>query len=503
MMNHRLRCLLSIIIFASLITTGSLSRAADPAPPVADAPPLERSPYRVQLLLAFDPMGLDQAARTSIVRDLDQTALRCLGDLWSLRVSEVTWLHPVNQRGIERVDFARVKMHDPQATADIWYLAAVEARPVGFRVSVRSWQPDVQVETRPTSFEVMDERDLAVRVLRHCHELTRPMGIVEHVEDRTVRMRMRAGDLSPPDSSFADLAHLDVLVPMLAYRNKDQVIEKLQPIPWTYITIDESDGSTVMGTVQSGLKLALGGKKRGRIDTLVVGVQPEYRSTRLELYTQGKPSLPLMAHRLEIREKSVIPRPTDANPDVDPNSTLMGEELTNRLGETEIFETSQPLVWLFAYSGQHLLAKVPFVPGAARSIRLEVPDDSLRLAAEADVQMLQGEVIDAVALRNTAIATIRAAAKKDDWATVNQKLELLKGQQNMKILLERLTAVRVAGVAAARASRDKVAEARIARLCDEAVNLINTHLGNDKVKILAEEMEALQNAEAEPRESLK
>ena len=157
------------------------------------------------------------------------------------------------------------------------------------------------------------------------------------------------------------------------------------------------------------------------------------------------------------------------------------------------------MVWLFAYSGQHLLAKVPFVPGAVSAARLEVPDDASRLAAEADLQMLQCEVIDAVALRNTAIATIRAAAKKDDWKTVNQKLALLKQQQSAATLLERLTAVRVAGTTAARAARDKVVEVRINRMCDESAALVNTHLGSEKIRILSEEMEALQNAEVENR----
>ena len=113
--------------------------------------------------------------------------------------------------------------------------------------------------------------------------------------------------------------------------------------------------------------------------------------------------------------------------------------------------------------------------------------------------MLQGEVIDAVALRNTAIATIRAAAKKDDWSTVSQKLTLLKQQSSSSSLVDRLIAVRVAGVAAAKANRDKAAETRINRMCDEAVALIKVHLGEEKVRLLTEEMDALQSADVEPK----
>lgn len=503
-MTARLRDLCLVLILTCVIVCAASLSAAEPASTVVEPKLLERQAYRVRLLVAFDPTRIDQTARDSIVRDVDLTATRCIGDLWSLDVRTISWLQPANERGLQRLELATVRKQDAeddrrdQQAPDIWYVATIESRQVGFRLSVRSWQPEVQSETRMTSFDVLDQRDLAVTLLKLCHDLARPMGIVEQVEDRVVRIRLRAGELSCPDPAFGELKPGEVLVPLLAYRNKDKSIEKLQSIPWTYITVDQVEASTVIGTVQSGLKLALGGKRRGRIDTLVVALRPQYESTRLELYSQGKPPLPLIAHRVEIRTQSVIPRPTEENPDADPASTLLDEKLTNRLGISQIpQEPDRPLVWLFAYSGQHLLAKVPFVPGGAASARLEVPDDALRLATEADLQMLQGEVIDAVALRNTAIATIRAAAKKDDWATVSQKLELLKGQQNMKTLLDRLTAVRVAGITAAKASRDKVAEARITRMCDEAITLINTHLGNDKVRLLAEEMEALQGAQTE------
>jgi hypothetical protein len=393
-----------------------------------------------------------------------------------------------------------VEKHRPGESADVWFVAAVETLPVGKRVSVRSWQPEVQTESVVASTVVQDERDLAIALVRLCRDLFRPMGIVVQDNDRSVQIRLKGGELITPDPTFSQLSPDEVLIPMLAYRNKDHVIEKLQVIPWTYLTVDEVDGSRVVGTVQSGLKLALGGKKRGRIDTLVVALRPQFESTRIQLVTQSKPQLPLVAHRLEVRTEAMIPRVTEEHPEIDPASTLIDEKLTDRRGLTRIsVEPNHPLVWLFAYSGQHILARVPFVPGAAAEVRFEVPDDATRLAAEADLQMLQGEVIDAVALRNTAISTIRAAAKKDDWQTVDQKLTLLKQQASSNSLVDRLVAVRVAGVAAAKAGRDRAAETRINRMCDEAVALIKAHLGEEKVRLLSEEMDALKSADVEPK----
>lgn len=458
--------------------------------------PAERRPYDVRLLVAVEPLALDAAAVESVIRDVDQTARRCAGDLWSLKVSEISWLGPANGRGLQRVTRLFRAEHYPDESADVWFLATIEVRPVGTRVSVRSWQPDVQLETAIEFLDVVDPREIPVVLVRLCRNLMRPMGVVEQVSERTVRVRLRAGEIIPPDPSFHQLAKGDLLMPMLAYRDKNNTVEKLQMIPWTYVSVDDVDASTVTGTVQSGLKLALGGKRRGRIDTLVVALRPQHPSTRVELLTQTKPIVPLVAHRIEVRTESVIPRPNDDHPDVNPDSTLLQELLTDRRGLTKVsVNPAHSLVWLFTYSGQHMLARVPFVPGIVAQAKLEVPDDATRLTAEADLQMLQGEVIDAVALRNTAIATIRAAAKKDDWPTVKLKLDLLKRNSNVRELEDRLNVVRVMGTTAAKARRDRAAEVRINRMCDETANLLKVHLSPDKVTALSEEMDALQSAE--------
>ena len=244
--------------------------------------------------------------------------------------------------------------------------------------------------------------------------------------------------LVTPDPSFVQLAKCDLLVPMLVYRDKNQVVEKLQTIPWTYVSVDEVDGSTGR---RVKCKAVSGGwfwvvRSVHELTQLSSNCSRQYVSTQVELLTQTKPNLPLVAHRIEVRTEPVIPRKTDENPNVDPSSTLLNELLTDRRGLTNVSRDSEhSLVWLFAFSGQHLLARVPFIPGITQSARLEVPDDATRLAAEADLQMLQGEVIDAVALRNTAFATMRAAAKKSKIGPrSNRKLELLKKLQDVGAL---------------------------------------------------------------------
>lgn len=494
-------CLALLSMAVGLICQPGL--AADPSVAPAELPP-ERRPYEVRLLVAFDSELFSLNATRSILAEIEQTATNCAGELWSAKASPIDWLNPVSMRGLERLDQSFLAQRYPGESADVWFVVTLEALPVGARVSVRSWQPDVRVSTVAVHIDVLDLRELPVCTMRLCRDLFRPMGVVEQGTDKTVRIRLRAGELVTPDPTFAQLEPGDLLLPMLAYRDKNKQIERLQAIPWTYISVNEIDGSSVTGTVQSGLKMSLASKKRGRIDTLVVGIRPEFESTRVELLTQSKPILPLMAHRLEVRTEAMIPRPTEENPDVDPNSTLLTELITDRRGLASVkVVPAKPLLWLFAFSGQNLLARVPFIPGIAKEAKLEVPDDATRLSAEADLQMLQGEVIDAVALRNTAITTIRAAAKKNDWAAVNQKIALLKRQEDSGSFVDRLIAIRVAGTTAAKARKDKIGEARINRMCDEATNLINVHLGPDKIRLVVEEVQALQAAEKSAEEEQK
>ncbi len=485
-----------LTLLAQLIANLSLAIGKEPSEST-NVLPWERRPYDVRLLVGFDAKSFDRSDAGRLLGDVDLAARRYVGDVWSLKANIVDGISPVSITGLRRLDRTFLVNQFPGQSADLWFVVAVESRPIGFRVSVRSWQPEVELESSVVSADTIDRREIPITILRLCRDLARPIGVIEQVNDRSVRIRLRAGELVSPDASFVQLSKGDLLLPMLAFRDKNQRTEKLQTIPWTFVSVDDVDASTITATIQSGLKMALGGKKRGRIDTLVVAARPQLMSTQIQLKTQAKPHMPLVAHRIEVRTEAVIPRATDTNPPIDPSSTLLSELLTDRRGLTNVSVVpDRRMVWLFAYSGQNLLARVPFVPGMEAKTELEVFDDATRLAIEADLQMLQGEIIDAVALRNTAMATIRAAAKKDDWNTVNQKLDLLKRHRDVTAMTDRLAAIRVVGTVAAKSRKDKTGEVRIHRMCDEAMALVKTHLGEDKISVLIDEMAALQSAES-------
>ena len=495
---HFALCTSHFALFSLILMLGVESPAHAADKPVVL--PLDVRPYRVRLRVAFDAPQLSAAAQQDVLDETRRAAQRCVGEMWQLQVESIEWLQPVSTQGLARLDATKlVERTDVEATdrepVEVWFVAAVQAARPGYRIDVRSWQPEIQVADAAVGVHVADPRDVPVAILKLCRLAFRPVGVVEDVDGKTARVRLQAGSLTAPDEAFALAQPNDSFVPSIAVRNREQRIEKLQSIPWTYLTATEVDGARVTCEIGSGLRSPLGGKQRGRIETLVVTVRPQYATTRLELATQAKPSLPLVAHRIEIRSSPVIPKPDD---DAAREEHLLRELLTDRRGLVVIpTDPERPLVWLFAYSGQHLLARVPFVPGSVVEVRLEVPDDAVRLAAEADVQMLQGELVDAVAVRNTQFATIRSAAKKNERKQARSKLDDLSKLPDPNSFLDRLAAIRVPAVKAAKARKDRAAEARINRLCDEMAELIKQYLNEDKLKQFREELAELLKSEAD------
>ena len=495
------RSLSLLLVGVTLLVTVAASAADRPV-----EVPFDARPYRVRLAVAFDVPQLSEATQRELLLATEQVTRRCVGEMWQLRVELLSWLQPVSANGLARLKvtelIARAEPQElPAEPIDVWFVAAVRASRPGYRVEVRAWQPEIQLALEGVGDQVVDPRDVPLAILKLCWKTFRPVGVVEGVEGSTVQFRLRAGSLAALDPDFAQAQPNDHFLASIAVKNRENRVERLFPIPWTYLTASEVDGARVSANVDSGLRSPISTKQRGRNETVVIAVRPQHEATRLELATQTKPSLPLVAHRIELRSSPSMPNQDDPAARAE---QLLQELLTDRRGLVTITtDRERPLVWLFAYSGQHLLARVPFVPGLTARVRLEVPDDSVRLAAEADVQMLQGQLVDAVAVRNTQIGLIRAAGKQRDWKEHEARLAGLTKLEDAQSFLDRLAAVRVPAVNAAKARKDRVAEVRVSRLCDDMAALIKQYLGEDRLKQIQEEAIELRKSDAEAEEKEK
>ena len=457
----------------------------------ADELPLELRPYRVALHVAFDAPQFSDSAKTGIIDDIRNAAARCIGSQWQLTVTHSAWVQPASREGLRRLTIADVASHAGAVADDfdVWIVAAIQATGSGWGIDVRSWQPAINVSPEPIGDMTYDLQEAPLLGLRLCYESFRPVGTVEDVDGKQVRVILQAGALPVPDDNFSQNRTGGLFAPVLASRNRDKKIERLQPIPWTYLKTVESTASRVTCELFSGLRTPIGGKQRGKVETLVVAVKPSFRSTLLDLATQSKPSLPLVAHRIELRNSAEIPRPEDGK---EPDPRLLTTLLTDRRGQVTLpVNVQNPMIWLFAYSGKNLLARVPVIPGLVAKARLEVPDDSARLEAESELFKLQGELIEAVAARNTAVARMRAAVKRNDATHAKEAAADLKKLPAAQAYLNRVIEIRVPGVKAAKGRKDRAGEARINRMCDDMVELIKQYLSEDKRESAMEELKEL------------
>ncbi|MDB5346245.1 MAG: hypothetical protein JWP89_4622 [Schlesneria sp.] len=458
---------------------------------IPDELPLELKAYEVQTLVAFDTPLMGTEGKQELLDEIRQTAARCVGSQWLVTLNEAAWLQPASATGLARLSMAKVLEHSPPATdqVDVWQVATVRTAGAGWRVAVRSWQPNVAVESEVVSADCSDRSELALTVLRLSYAAFRPVGVIDNVDGKQVTVLLRAGVLAVPDESFALSKAATLFIPVLASRKRDKTIDRLQPIPWTFLSVTETDGARLTCDVHSGIRSAIGSKKNGRVETLAIGVKSSFPNSQLELATQARPSLPLVAHRIELRKTGEFPKPDESR---DNDDRLIKVLLTDRRGHVVIpAGSSEDVIWLFAYSGNHLLARVPTVPGIAATMKLEVPDDSARLAAESDLYMLQGELVEAVAARNTAAAAVRIAIKKNDATRAKQAVADLKKLPDAQVYLDRVTAIRIPSIKIAQSRKDRAGEVRIKRMCDEMTELIKQYLSEDKRLAVLEELKEL------------
>lgn len=472
--------------------SSALTVAAEPSVEV----PWELRPYQVKLLVAFDTPQQSTEANQELLVDIRRTADRCIGSHWQLSTELANWIQPVSAEGLARLSAAelRDRSHQQQGEFDACFVATVRMDGSSWRVNVRGWQTEVAVESEVTGTVIYDRSDLAILILRLCHSAFRPIGLVDDVVEKQATVVLRAGALPVPDESFSLSTEAKIFFPVLASRTRDGKIDRLQTIPWTYLSVTDAKGPRLTCALNSGLRSAIGGKQRGRVQTLAIAAKSRFPATQLDLATQAKPSLSLVAHRIELRSSPVI-HPVDEGPAKDDD--LLKVLLTDRRGQVSLPATdNQTVIWLFAYSGRHLLARVPILPGMAPSLRLEVPDDASRLEAESDLQVLQGQLIEAVAARNTAIARVRAAIKKNESDRAKTAADDLRKLPDASFYLDRVIAIRVPSVKAAKARKDRPGEARINRMCDDMNDLIKQYLNEDKRQVVFEELKELQADEA-------
>jgi len=482
--------------------------AAEATPPA----PFDLQPYRVRIELAFSLRpDIDHTFRRQVMRELQEGLDRSLGNLWEYSVEADRRNRPAGRHALERIRPADLPGQYETEGLDKLYLVSIEDTGSGYRLLGREWD-GMTAQLGPVSEIVFpDRREIAARALSLVQEMFRPVAMVTPQKNGPVILRPRGASLAPHDEGWLPISEGALFETYYRYLNKDLVLERIQQVPWTYLNVGPLEEGAAVATVTSGLRGAVSVRRR-RIEIVGLMVRHREPSTRLTLLTFAPRHRPLGGIEVE-----VVPlpppksdRPAAGEPPADepktedskPDQPSVPEVrlVTDRNGRVVIHSqadgNNKPML-LLVRSGQNLLARVPFVPGVRPEEVLELPDDTLRLEVEGEVAQLQSELVDTVARRAVLSALARSRAKARDWESVENYLKEVATVPKSAAFMTNLNAIRINGLEASRAQKDKATELRVKRLCDETASLIKDYLEDDKLAELRDEIAELKQIAAE------
>lgn len=460
------------------------ARAAD-----APAGSIDLRPYRVRIELTIVGAGVAGFSYERISHDMRDALDRAVGDMWQTEVVEDIALAASGVEGLRRLDDeACLSAYGPMGF-DKAYRLTLRLAGAGYEAAGREWDATTRnlgEMIRRTSFDRREIPDQLVELLR---DLFRPVSVIEQTKNGPLTLRAHGGSLARRDETWQPLREGMLYEAFYRYLNKDREVERIQQIPWTYLSPTDIVGGTSTCSITSGLRTPISARRR-RIEAIAMAATRQSPRTRLVLTTRAPARRPLGGVEVEI---STEPQPAA-------QATPIERLVSDRNGMVQLSPKTMAAdapVWLLVRSGQNLLARVPFVPGLRGVEVLELPDDSLRLELEGRVAQLQSELIDTVARRAVLGALVRSRAKAQDWAKADAYLETLAAMPGTGSYLAELTAVRLPGLKAARARKDRATELRMKKLCDDLADLIKTYLNEDQLKELREELAEFKTIAAE------
>ncbi|MBW3541634.1 MAG: hypothetical protein KY476_15300 [Planctomycetes bacterium] len=453
-------------------------------------PPIEKRPYRVRIAVAFGrEASLTTAFRRDMLDELSELIERSVGGMWQTTVEEADEFQPASRSGLERLAEDVHLRRLEQSPADRVFFMTVAAAGPRLDIAARMWNAQTR-QLGAVAGEAVYRRELtAVVALGLIERLFRPVLEIDRLDAETgkLHLRLQASRLvasSEEDSILRrQLAVGDVLTPFFRYLDKQQVVQRIQFLPWTYLAVESIDGGRVVCEVVAGFRVPLGASRRRTVESLAVAVRAEYEATELTLLPQVEPARPLVGHYVVVAPKKY---------GRDEPMTGFTKLLTDREGRVRIpADPERPLVWLYISSGTSLLARVPFVPGIEPETSIQVPDDSIRLAVEGEIAQLKGRLIDAVARQYTILGRAKLYAKKGDGPRVEAILAELDTLPTVLDFRRELTTIRVPAVEACRKRGDRLNQRRIETLCNQTSELVDRYLDPAKPKELREEIEEL------------
>lgn len=465
-----------------------------------EPPPFKHQPYSVRVEIGFAHTCLpDAAQRERVVRGVRNAIARMYGRMWEVEVGENSWMVPASRRRLEWLDESELLERYPEQVVQKVFVVTVEDRGSAYLLSCREYDSRIQELTPVLSRDSHDVRAVPAVATELLRDSFRPCVLYErkYVDDdgrQIMEMQVQAGEIIPPDPSAEQVVENDVLRPFVRQmdRRNPNRMTRLLRLDLSYVRVlsvdrgeasDSSGRSTEEETVAVPVTESTGeategrggyspgriqgffishspyspfGSKGRRVQHLAVRQRPSAPTSKVRIILRNRPDRPLVSHRLALAYQLNWDDPEDG-----PQTRLVSD----RNGEVVIEQKEgHPTFWIRVYSGTSLLARVPYAPGLIPSDTIELPDDSIRLSVEGEIQLLSDEVIDSIALQAVLLARARKAAEVGDVDQFEALIERRSRVPGREYFLEKVNNIWIP--ARNRLQERKLSIRRTKMLCD-------------------------------------
>jgi hypothetical protein len=436
----------------------------------AEAPSVwELTPYRVQVLVAApDVPPLAGRFEADLCEDLVGRTEAVLGAAWETSAAPA----PAATRQAMLVSLESIAtdaLPRPALQFDKVVVVAISPNHGGYWVVARELDTRTRLWSAAVTVEAWQPAKLRDAAFRAVLAAFAPLARIETSGAKQVTLRVRASGLPPAVKGATAIPRGTVFRPLVRYNDRDGLLRRVTEIPWTFLTVSQSDAAQVKCDLHSGLRTPLSGRRRGRVESLALAVVPPRKASRLVLEAPGKIKRPLAGYDVSIQ-------PLGGKTDVPIGRTDWQGSL---LVEPDV----QPLRVLLIRHGGEVLARLPLVPGLAPTLVAPVADDDVRLEAEGFITAFQEELVDLVTRREVLLVRTRArlkAKKPDEARNLFEELRRLPARDDLIRQLARDQA--------RFASSEPGVQRKIDALFADTRKLLDRHLDPDAIDELEGEL---------------
>jgi hypothetical protein len=283
----------------------------------------EMSPYKITVLLAIDT---DVQQDPRLVEDLPVNIVErvdnLVGATWQLTVEPANG--ELREKILHRLNsLAATDFDGRNEGLDKIVALSLSSSTAGFVLRAREYDERTQTWGNIAEGIAAQKRLVADVAFDVLWQAFAPIAQVDVDADKKVFLRPRAAGLPLRDPALQMILAGDLFQPIIRKIDRKGKAAKagVQPMPWTFLIVDQVSAMQATCKLQSGLRQSLGTRRRGQSEQLAIAVRPLGSSTRLTVLGRGKPPKPLPGYDVfgqvpDKKEIQLIGR-TDANGQVD------------------------------------------------------------------------------------------------------------------------------------------------------------------------------------------